>query len=73
MFSSYRYVNASGIDYLPGTVLLGATLGRTLPGPGTTRLLLLAQANNLLGQVYESYPGRPAPPRSVGGSLRVDF
>ena len=73
VFSSYRYVNASGIDYLPGTVLLGATLGRTLPGPGTTRLLLLAQANNLLGQVYESYPGRPAPPRSVGGSLRVDF
>ena len=54
-------------------MLLGATLGRTLPGPAGTRLLLLAQANNLLGQAYESYPGRPAPPRSIGGSLRVDF
>ena len=73
VFSSFRYINASGDTYLPGTVLLGATLGRTVPGPGGTRLLLLAQAHNLLGQAYESYPGRPAPPRSVGGSLRVDF
>ena len=73
VFSSYRYINASADTYLPGTVLLGATLGRTLPGPAGTRLLLLAQANNLLGQAYESYPGRPAPPRSMGGSLRVDF
>ncbi|GAA4037492.1 TonB-dependent receptor plug domain-containing protein [Hymenobacter glaciei] len=73
VFGSYRYINASGIDYLPGTLLLGATLGRTLRGPGSTQLLLLAQANNLLGQAYESYPGRPAPPRSLGGSLRVDF
>ncbi|WP_354584074.1 TonB-dependent receptor [Hymenobacter sp. UYCo722] len=72
-FSSYRYTNASADTYLPGTVLLGATLGRTLPGPAGTRLLLLAQAHNLLGQAYESHPGRPAPPRSVSGSLRVDF
>ena len=73
VFTSYRYLNASGDTYLPGTLLLGATLGRTLRGPGSTRLLLLAQANNLLGQAYESYPGRPAPPRSVNGSLRLDF
>ena len=73
VLTSFRYTNASGDVFLPGTVLLGATLGHTLRGPGTTRLLLLAQANNLLGQAYESYPGRPAPPRSVGGSLRVDF
>ena len=73
VLGSYRYTNASGDAFLPGTLLLGATLGRTLPGPAGTRLLLLAQAHNLLGQAYESYPGRPAPPRSVGGSLRVDF
>ncbi|MDQ2772004.1 MAG: TonB-dependent receptor, partial [Bacteroidota bacterium] len=73
VLNSFRYTNASGDTYLPGTVLLGATLGRTLPGPGGTRLLLLVQANNLLGQAYESYPGRPAPPRSFGGSLRLDF
>ena len=73
VFTSFRYTNASGMDYLPGTVLLGATLGRTLAGPAGTRLLLLAQAHNLLDQAYLSYPGRPAPPRSVGGSLRVDF
>ena len=73
VLTSFRYTNASGDVFLPGTALLGATLGRTLPGPAGTRLLLLAQANNLLGQAYESYPGRPAPPRSVGGSLRIDF
>ena len=73
VLTSFRYINASGDVFLPGTMLLGATLGRTLRGPASTRLLLLAQANNLLGQAYESYPGRPAPPRSVGGSLRVDF
>lgn len=73
VLTSFRYTNASGDVFLPGTALLGATLGRTLPGPAGTRLLLLAQANNLLGQAYESYPGRPAAPRSVGGSLRVDF
>ena len=73
VLTSFRYINASGDVFLPGTLLLGATLGRTLPGPAGTRLLLLAQAHNLLGQAYESYPGRPAPPRSVGGSLRVDF
>jgi vitamin B12 transporter len=73
VLTSFRYTNASGDVFLPGTALLGATLGRTLPGPAGTRLLLLAQAYNLLGQSYESYPGRPAPPRSIGGSLRVDF
>ena len=73
VFTSFRYTNASADVFLPGTALLGATLGRTLLGPAGTRLLLLAQANNLLGQAYESYPGRPAPPRSIGGSLRVDF
>ena len=73
VFTSFRYINASGEVFLPGTALLGATLGRTLPGPAGTRLLLLVQAHNLLGQAYESYPGRPAPPRSAGGSLRIDF
>ena len=72
-FSSFRYVNASGDDFLPATGLLGATLGRTLPGPAGTRLLVLLQAANLLNQAYDSYPGRPAPPRTVGASLRVDW
>ena len=73
VLTSFRYTNASGDVFLPGTALLGATLGRTLPGPAGTRLLLLAQAHNLLGQAYESYPARPAPPRSLSGSLRLDF
>ena len=73
VLTSFRYTNASGDAYLPGTALLGATLGRTLRGPGGARLLVLAQANNLLGQAYESYPGRPAPARSYSGSLRLDF
>ena len=73
VFTSFRYVNASGTDFLPGTGLLGATLGRTLRGPAGTSLLVLAQAANLLNLAYDSYPSRPAPPRSVGASLRLGW
>ena len=72
-FSSFRYINASGTDFLPGTGLLGATLGRTLRGPGGTSLLVLVQATNLLNQAYDSYPGRPAPPRAASASLRLSW
>lgn len=71
--TTFRYVNASGTDFLPGTGLLGATLGRTLRGPAGTRLLVLLQATNLLNQAYESYPGRPAPPRAFSTSLRLGW
>jgi len=73
VFTSYRYTNASGTDFLPATGLLGATLGRTLRGPTGTSLLVLAQATNLLNQAYDSYPGRPAPPRSFGVSVRLGW
>lgn len=73
VFTSFRYINASGTDFLPGTGLLGTTLGRTLHGPAGTSVLLLLQANNLLNQAYNSYPGRPAPPRTVGASLRLGW
>ena len=71
--SSFRYTNASGTDFLPGNALLGATLGRTLRGPAGTSLLVLVQAANLLDRAYDSYPARPAPPRTVGASLRVNW
>jgi iron complex outermembrane receptor protein len=73
VFTSFRYINASGTDFLPSTGLLGATLGRTLRGPARTELLVLVQATNLLGQAYDSYPGRPAPPRAFGASLRLNW
>ena len=73
VFTSFRYVNASGTDFLPATGLLGATLGRTLHGPAATSLLVLVQATNLLNQAFDSYPGRPAPPRSFGTSLRLSW
>lgn len=73
VLTSFRYINASGTDFLPGTGLLGATLGRTLPGPAGTSVLALVQATNLLGQAYESYPGRPAPPRALSASLRLSW
>ncbi|WP_201986799.1 TonB-dependent receptor [Hymenobacter rubidus] len=71
--TSFRYTNASGTDFLPGTGLLGATLGRTVRGPAGTSLLVLVQATNLLNLAYESYPGRPAPPRTFSASLRVGW
>jgi vitamin B12 transporter len=73
VLTSLRYVNASGTDFLPGTGLLGATLGRTLRGPASTSLLAMVQATNLLNQAYNSYPGRPAPPRAVSASLRLSW
>ena len=73
VFTSFRYINASGVDFLPGTGLLGATLGRTVRGPAGASVLVLVQATNLLNQAYESYPGRPAPPRSLSGSLRLNW
>ncbi|WP_375416988.1 TonB-dependent receptor plug domain-containing protein [uncultured Hymenobacter sp.] len=71
--SSFRYINASGTDFLPGTGLLGATLGRTLRGPAGSRLLVQLQGFNLLDRAYDSYPGRPAPPRSFSASLRLGW
>ncbi|MDO7847787.1 TonB-dependent receptor [Hymenobacter sp. M29] len=72
-FTSFRYINASGTDFLPGTGLLGATLGRTVQGPANTSVLLLLQATNLLNQSYFSYPGRPAPPRAISASVRLNW
>lgn len=73
VFTSLRYINASGTDFLPGTGLLGATLGHTLRGPARTSLLVLVQATNLLNQAYYSYPGRPAPPTAFSTSLRLSW
>ena len=73
VFTSFRYTNASGDDFLPATGLVGATLGRTLHGPAGTSVLVLVQAANLLNQAYDSYPGRPAPPRTLGASLRLGW
>ena len=72
-FTSFRYINASGTDFLPATWLLGGTVGRTLPGPAGTRLLVLVQASNLLNKAFDSYPNRPAPPRFFGASLRWNW
>ncbi|ALW84612.1 hypothetical protein AUC43_05640 [Hymenobacter sedentarius] len=73
VFTSFRYINASGTDYLPATGLLGATLGRTLRGPAGTSLLVLLHGTNLLNLAYDSYPGRPAPPRALSASLRLGW
>ncbi|GAB3587893.1 TonB-dependent receptor plug domain-containing protein [Hymenobacter daeguensis] len=71
--SSYRYTDATARAYLPSYAVLGGSLSYTLhPGAGLEALLLL-QATNLLDHTYESYEGRPAPPRAFGCSLRVGW
>ncbi len=79
-FASYVFTNASASPFLPSTHLLGATLGRTLAWPGAgaevnagPSLTLLLQGSNLLNLSYESYPGRPAPPRAAVISLRLNY
>lgn len=72
-FTSYRFTDAGGVSFLPGYGLLGGSLGYVLPLPGRVEALLLAQGTNLLSTVYESYEGRPAPPRAVLLSLRLNW
>lgn len=72
-FTSYVYTDASADSFLPAVGLLNATLGRTVALPGRTSLALLLQSTNLLGQRYQSYPARPAPPRAYTASLRFNY
>jgi vitamin B12 transporter len=71
--SSYRYTDAAARAFLPGYGLLGGNLSYTLHPSAGTEALLLLQATNLLNHIYESYEGRPAPPRAFLLSLRVGW
>ncbi len=70
--ASYRYTDATARAFLPGYGLLGGSVGYALR-LGETETLLLLQGTNLLDHAYESYEGRPAPPRAVALSLRVSW
>ena len=70
--TSYRYTDATGFAFLPGYGLLGGSVGYALRRHGAEALLLL-QGTNLLNHAYESYEGRPAPPRALGLSLRLSW
>ncbi len=70
-YTGYRYTDASATAFLPGYLLLNASVGRTLAvGPGW-RLLVLAQGYNLTNQNYQSYQNRALPGRNGSLSLRV--
>ena len=71
--SSYRYTDATARAYLPGYGLLGGNVSYTLHPAKKAEILLLLQATNLLNHAYESYAGRPAPPRAIVVSLRVGW
>ena len=71
--TGYRYTDASARGYLPGYGLLGGSVGYALRLPAAAEALLLLQGTNLLGHAYESYEGRPAPPRAVVASLRLSW
>ena len=71
--SAYRYTDATAHAFLPGYGLLGGSVGYALRPAGRAEALLLLQATNLLNHAYESYEGRPAPPRALVLSLRVGW
>ena len=71
--SSYRYTDATARAYLPGYGLLGGNVSYTLHPAEKAEILLLLQATNLFNHAYESYEGRPAPPRAIVVSLRVGW
>ncbi len=70
--TSYRYIDATARAFLPGYGLLGGSVGYALRLHGAEALLLL-QGNNLLNHAYDSYEGRPAPPRALSVSLRLSW
>ncbi|MBF9223654.1 TonB-dependent receptor plug domain-containing protein [Hymenobacter ruricola] len=72
-FTSYRYTDAGGVAFLPGYGLLGGGLGYALALPGRVEALLQVQGTNLLNRAYDSYEGRPAPPRAALLSLRLSW
>jgi len=72
-FVGYRYTDAGGAAFLPGYALLGGGLGYELAFSGPVRALLQVQASNLLNNAYDSYEGRPAPPRAAVLSLRLGW
>ncbi|MGY3091401.1 vitamin B12 transporter [Hymenobacter sp. UYAg731] len=70
--TSYRYTDATAQAFLPGYGLLGGSVGYALRLHGAEALLLL-QGTNLLSHAYDSYEGRPAPPRALSVSLRLSW
>ena len=72
-FTSFRYTDAGARSYLPGYGLLGGSLAYELRLSGPWRALLQLQGSNLLGRAYDSYEGRPAPPRAAQLSLRLSY
>ena len=72
-YTSFRYTDATARSFLPGYGLLNASFGYARPLPGGLRALVLAQASNLLDHAYDSYEARPAPPRALLVSLRLQW
>ncbi|WP_170865177.1 TonB-dependent receptor [Hymenobacter psychrotolerans] len=70
-FTSFRYTQEEGPQYLPGFGLLSASVGYTLRLPGSVRATLLAQGYNLTNRSYQNYLYRAMPGRSGQLSLRV--
>ena len=71
--TAFRYTDATARAFLPGYGLLSGSVGYALRGPGGTEALLALQGTNLLDHAYESYEGRPAPPRAATLSLRLSW
>jgi len=69
---SARYTDPSATVALPAYTQTGTALSYTWRRPGFDVTSSL-RGTNLFGQAYQSYPGRPAPPRAWQASLRLDW
>ncbi|WP_019946208.1 TonB-dependent receptor [Hymenobacter aerophilus] len=70
-YTGYRYTDASATDFLPGYLLLNASVGRTLALAPAWQLLVLAQGFNLTNNNYQNYENRALPGRNASLSLRL--
>ena len=70
-YTGYRYTDASATGFLPGYLLLNASVGRTLAVAPTWQLLVLAQGFNLTNNNYQNYENRALPGRNASLSLRL--
>lgn len=70
-YTGYRYTDASATQFLPGFLLLNASVGRTLAVAPAWQLLVLAQGFNLTNNSYQNYQNRALPGRNASLSLRL--
>ena len=66
------YTSPGNDDYLSAFNILGLSFAQTIQFE-KVKLILYAEANNILSEPYETIPGRPMPLIHLNGGLQFEF